>query len=67
MEQVNSSDAPASAVGAVISCVMTTLSVAVQPLSLSVTVTVYVPGASTVGVAVLSPAVMLPPTDADQA
>ncbi len=43
------------AVGLFMSCVITTLASSVQPLSLSVTVTVYVPGLLTLILAVLAP------------
>ena len=47
--QVNSMFSPASATGAVLSSVTSTVSVDEHPLSVSVTVSVYVPVALTVG------------------
>ncbi len=46
-------------VGAVMSCVITTVSKSVHPFG-PVTVKVYVPGASTFGVAVVAPLTMFP-------
>src|SRR3972149_5429240 len=66
-EQVRTLSGPASAFGAAIFCVTKASSVAVQPLTGSVTVTVYVPAASTSGVAVLPPETMWPPSEATQA
>src|SRR5210317_2406110 len=58
-KQVSSAVAPASAIGACTSSVITTVSVSVQPFG-PVTVKVYVPGASTVGEAVFAPLTMFP-------
>jgi hypothetical protein len=49
--QVSSLSGPASALGGVMFCVTFTVSLAVQPLAGSVTVSVYKPGALTEGVA----------------
>ena len=51
-------------VGDVMSSVMVTVSVDVQPLSESVMVKVYVPGALIVGVAVSAPLSIVPPVHA---
>ena len=56
---------PASAVGGVRSVVTVVTSVSVHPFE-PVTVTVYVPAAFAVGVAVLDPDVILPPPEATQ-
>ena len=57
-EQVNTLSTPASTFGAVLFNVTKATSVAVHPLTGLVTVKVYVPAISTVGVAVVAPDTM---------
>ena len=57
-------DPEAPAIGAVLFAVTTTWSVLVQPVPIAVTTRVYVPAASTTGVALLAPLTIWPPPEA---